>query len=267
MVRAHGITVQLLDLGNLRGDADYFFRGANTGTTDDPSPQHSWLDLTIYAGLIEHPDAGLLLYEAGGPVHPDADWGGEFARSFPYRIDPPHRLDAAIAAAGHDIAEVQGVILGHLHPDHAAGIEYFADRGLPLYVHEEELKHAFYGIATGEDDSYDWPYLDVRHNWQPVTGARTELFAGIELIHLPGHTPGLIGALIELDESDPLLFVSDQLIFEEHLAGRVQGTLNRDDRAWHASLREVQRLVRTRRARVVFGHDPVNAERFPGIQR
>lgn len=260
---ADGITVQILDLGGLRGDADYFFRNANTGTVADPSPTHQWLDLRLYAGLINHPEAGLLLYEAGGPPHPDQDWAGEFAESFPYDIGAEHRLDVALAAAGHSLDEINGVIIGHLHADHAGGIEWFRDSGVPLYVHEAELSHAFVGVATGDDTAFDHSYLDVHLNWVPISGAETELFAGITLVHLPGHTPGLQGALIDLKHSDPLLFVSDQLIFEEHLHERVQGSLNRDDQAWHESRRRVQRLIAAKRARVVFGHDPRNASRLP----
>ena len=262
-----GITVELLDLGGLRGDASWFYRDANVGTVDDPSPDHAWADLRIYAGLIRHPQAGVLLYEAGGPPRPETDWAGEFSRSFPWTREKDERLDAALARAGHGLDDVRGIIVGHLHADHAGGIGWFRDLDVPLYVHEEELKNAFYGVATGEDTSFDHPYLDTHLDWRPVSGSHVELFPGITLIHLPGHTPGLVGALVELDASAPLLFVSDQLIFEDHLEGRVQGALNRDARAWQASLREVRRIQRIHGARIVFGHDPRNAERFPGTLR
>jgi glyoxylase-like metal-dependent hydrolase (beta-lactamase superfamily II) len=130
-------------------------------------------------------------------------------------------------------------------------------------VHEAELKGAFYGAATGEDPVFHQPYLDVDLNWVPTHGERTPLFPGLELIHLPGHTAGLQGLLVRLDDSDPLLFVSDQLIFAEHGQGTPQGWLVRDDAAWNASTRTIHRIVASTGARIVYGHDPGNFERFP----
>ena len=42
-------------------------------------------------------------------------------------------------------------MLSHLHLDHPGGLEYFRGRDVPVYVQGEELKRAFYAIATGED--------------------------------------------------------------------------------------------------------------------
>lgn len=41
--------------------------------------------------------------------------------------------------------------MGHLHLDHAGGLENFAGTDVPIYVHEAELKHAFYSIASKSD--------------------------------------------------------------------------------------------------------------------
>jgi glyoxylase-like metal-dependent hydrolase (beta-lactamase superfamily II) len=36
-----------------------------------------------------------------------------------------HELEAQIAKTGHDIKDVKAVIMGHLHLDHAGGLEHF----------------------------------------------------------------------------------------------------------------------------------------------
>lgn len=43
-------------------------------------------------------------------------------------------LDKAIEKTGHNIKDVTAVIMGHLHVDHAGGLEYFKDTkcGKPL---------------------------------------------------------------------------------------------------------------------------------------
>ena len=102
--------------------------------------------------LIEHPTEGLLLFETGsGKDYPDV-WGPPLNDIFA-RVDytEDQELDAAIAKTGHNIKDIKGVIMGHLHLDHAGGLENFKGTDVPIYVHEKELKHAFYSVATKSD--------------------------------------------------------------------------------------------------------------------
>jgi glyoxylase-like metal-dependent hydrolase (beta-lactamase superfamily II) len=258
-----GTKLQILDLGELRADEAHFFRYTSTASASNPHPHHDWRTLKMISALIEHPKHGLLLYEVGGGPNPDTQWGEAMLEYFPVTYSDANRLDRAIAAAGHDIKDIQGVIVGHLHPDHAGGLEYFRGTDVPIYAHEHEIKHAFYAAATNEDFGYSTDWLDVGLNWEPISEGHVELFGGLELLHTPGHTPGLMGLLLELDNTGPLYFASDQLIFEEHLDGQPLGWTMRDDHAWHDSRRRIKRFTRSREARIVFGHDPVNFERFP----
>jgi glyoxylase-like metal-dependent hydrolase (beta-lactamase superfamily II) len=41
-------------------------------------------------------------------------------------------LSAQIKKAGHDIKDIKAVILGHLHLDHAGGLEHFRNTGIPM---------------------------------------------------------------------------------------------------------------------------------------
>lgn len=66
-------------------------------------------------------------------------------------IAEEHDLDKAIAKTGHDIKDVKAVVIGHLHLDHGGGLDHFFGTNVPIYVHEQELKHAFYAVATGSD--------------------------------------------------------------------------------------------------------------------
>lgn len=106
----------------------------------------------MISALIEHPEEGLLLYETGaGKDYPEV-WGPQLADIFARgEHSEDLELDAAIRKTGHDIADVKGVIIGHLHLDHAGGLENFRSTNVPIYVHELELKHAFYSVATKTD--------------------------------------------------------------------------------------------------------------------
>lgn len=106
----------------------------------------------MVAALISHPTEGLILFEAGaGKDYPEV-WGPQlndiFARD-DYVED--HELDAAIRKTGNDIKDVKAVIMGHLHLDHAGGLEHFRGTNVPIYTHGLELKHAFYSVATKTD--------------------------------------------------------------------------------------------------------------------
>jgi glyoxylase-like metal-dependent hydrolase (beta-lactamase superfamily II) len=67
------------------------------------------------------------------------------------RYDDGHHLDNAIQAAGYGLDDIKAIVLSHLHLDHAGGLEFFRGRDVPVYVHGDELKNAFYAVATGED--------------------------------------------------------------------------------------------------------------------
>jgi len=68
-------------------------------------------------------------------------------------------LQEAIKNAGYDIKDVKAVIMGHLHLDHAGGLDYFRNTGTPIYVHEEEFKHACWAVATNSEGGlYLWVF-------------------------------------------------------------------------------------------------------------
>jgi glyoxylase-like metal-dependent hydrolase (beta-lactamase superfamily II) len=41
--------------------------------------------------------------------------------------------------------------MGHLHLDHAGGLSYFKGTDVPIWVHELELKHAYFSVLTKTD--------------------------------------------------------------------------------------------------------------------
>ncbi len=118
--------------------------------------------LAVISILISHPTEGLLLYETGAGKDYPKVWGPPLNDIFA-QVDhkPEYELEAAIALTGNDIKDVKGVIMGHMHLDHAGGLEHFKGTGVPIYIHELELKHAFYAVASKSDlgSSLSFPYL------------------------------------------------------------------------------------------------------------
>ncbi|KAE8420350.1 acyl-CoA dehydrogenase/oxidase C-terminal [Aspergillus pseudocaelatus] len=187
-------------------------------------------------------------------------WNPGSADVFPRtRYEPHHRLPAAIKAAGYDIKDVKAVIMGHLHLDHAGGLEHFLNTDVPIYVHEEEFKHACWGAGTkAEGGSYlpDYLPLDGSLNWQTFNDSQLDLCTGITLHLCPGHTPGLCIMQVNLPQDGTFIWTTDQFhVRENYENNHAQGWLLRDHKSWTDSTNFIRRLQRLYSATLIFGHD------------
>lgn len=235
-------------------------RGGNTSLMSNPNgpPVHKRRDLVMYVVLIDHPTEGLILFETGcGKDYPEI-WGAPlndiFARS---RYDAEHELDAAIAKVGYNIKDIKMVIIGHLHLDHAGGLDKFIGSDVPIWVHKEELLSAFYSVSTGADAGVYLPhYMRTDYNWKTWDERHQDLCQGITMHHLPGHTAGLCGLQINLEDSGTYIFVSDHGHVKENIwQGIPQGWLARDHQAWFNSNQRLLLMEKTMKAKIIPGHD------------
>lgn len=192
-----GTKMFVLPLGYLAADAGWFLRGENTSTASNPNGPNGKpkrRDLVMYCVLIDHPTEGIILWETGcGKNYPEI-WGMPIADIFARtRYTPEHELDKAMEKVGYSIKDVQHVILGHLHLDHAGGLTHWIGTQVPIWVHKLELESAFYSCATGADDAvYQKHYLSLDLNWKTFDDRQLDLFTGLTLHWLPGHTQGFL---------------------------------------------------------------------------
>lgn len=132
------------------------------------------------------------------------------------------------AAAG--FGGVKRVVLGHSHTDHRGCAPKLAQQGAKVYCHEAELKDAETDGGMHYFDLKKLPHLYNRiamafllKFWDggpvPIEGTVSEgdSVAGFEVIHLPGHAPGLI-ALYR--ESDGLMLSSDAIYTIDPTTGK-----------------------------------------------
>jgi len=263
-----GTKFHILEVGWLECDEAFVVRGGNTSmkSTENRSFVNKRRELPVYCILIEHPHEGLILWETGcGKDYPEV-WGPALADVFSrVRYEPQHELRAAVEATGNKLEDIKKIIIGHLHLDHAGGLDEFLDRkDVEIWVHDRELRSAFWSVATGADVGvYLEHYLKLSLNWKTFDERTFDFCQGITLHHLPGHTDGLIGMQINMPDSGTFFFISDHChVIENWRDGIPQGWLARDHPAWFRSTQRLKHLERTTKGQVVPGHDKETYEKL-----
>jgi glyoxylase-like metal-dependent hydrolase (beta-lactamase superfamily II) len=250
--------LHLLDLGRLDYDEGFPLAGGGVSTASQPNPPSPRRTVGIIAAVIEHPKVGPVLFDAGAPAAYKELWPPVVQELFAIsRYEEEHHLEHALQAAGLGLDDIKAIVLSHLHLDHAGGLESFRGRDVPVYVHADELRNAFYAVATGEDVGAYLPhYLDFSFDWRALDGDQIELFEGFHLQRLPGHTPGLLSLRLDLANAGTFLLTSDQFHLRDNYEGpQPLGWLLRDHAAWWRSYRLVRMTAERFDARLVFGHD------------
>jgi len=170
--------------------ADEFDPGAVT-------PDGQWL-LRFRCFAVRHGDHVTLVDTGIGPADSlAASWA-----------PVPGRLPEELAAAGIDPADVDTVVLSHLHTDHIG----WAVVGTPYFP------NATYLLQRADAAAFDRPELEERL-FAPLrqTGqlrlveGDIPISAGVKAIATPGHTPGHQSLLIEYAERR-LLITGDLLV-------------------------------------------------------
>lgn len=251
------VSVTPLDRGSIRTDLNHIVEGYSLASAADPDPEAPLGEGPVYNLVVDHPEA-TILWDTGS--HPDAGdgyWPPELYAAFEHYDADEHRVEDDLAAAGYGLDDVDAVIQSHLHMDHAGGLYAFEGRDVPVYVHEEEVKYAYYCAKTDEGShAYIPDDFDRDLDWRVVHRDRQELLPGIELFRLPGHTPGLMG--MRLDTADGTLLVAgDEAYVRENYDEEIPlgAGLLHDKRRWFDSLRTLKELERRHDATVICGHD------------
>jgi glyoxylase-like metal-dependent hydrolase (beta-lactamase superfamily II) len=184
-------------------------------------------------------------------------------------------------AAAEGVGGVKKVVLGHAHADHRGTAPYM---GAPVLCHPDE-------VADAESDASITPYMDLSQlpvawvrwiypfllrRWDggavKISGTVSEgedVGGGFEVVHFPGHAPGLIGLWRERDR---VALVSDvvYLIDSARLKPLERGEASVPHPAWawdHQKSKQSVRKLAALEPRVVgAGHaEPLRGEHLRPI--
>jgi len=225
--------------GRHRYDSALSLFGRAAGTT---------IEAPILAYLIET-SQGRVLYDVGCDYRKIADpalrevyYG---AGGFPFGPPEMHeqeRLPVLLAQLGIGARDIDAVVLGHLHFDHAGGLADFA--GAEIHCHADEWAAA----QLNPDGAYFASDLEGAHRWRLTRGEPT-LCRGLQLVDSPGHTAGHRSLLVERPDGAPVLLAGDAADLQENLDSEVApGILCRDP---EGGLREDLALASIRRLKAL----------------
>jgi len=219
-----------------------------------PSAERSeTIELPVSSALLRHDQANVL-FDTGChpsvPENPEGHWGGLAKLMVPI-MQPGDNVLTGLSELGLQPDDIDVVINSHLHPDHCGCNAFF--RKATFICHADELAAARKpGAEASGYIAADWDQpmpIDAIERQRDVFGD-----GRVVLVPLPGHTPGSIGALAQLERSGRYLLAGDTVSLRETLDSGVlpRNTWNAD--ALAKSLDEVRR-IEALGATVICSHD------------
>lgn len=245
----------ILNLGYCNADANFFEQNVSVALTFDKNPQRQWTTTPFYAILIKHPTEGYILYDTGAA--PSKDWPGNLQAVCEIVNDGDYNIVDQLAKVNVKPQDIKHVILSHYHIDHAGALALFADHAT-IYVDRKEAESAYATVlATTNPAAHGFYYrpavLQEAKNIQFIE-EDCELFEGVHVINIKGHTAGTLGLVLEL-ESGNVLVTSDACNMESNYNG-VPGGIVYDSIAAGQSVKKLHKIAKQYDVKQIwFSHD------------
>jgi N-acyl homoserine lactone hydrolase len=217
--------------------------------------------------LIKHPK-GNVLFDTGNNdrIIQDISYWGPLASLDPVRT-PDVAIDTQLNKIGIKPSDVNYVVLGHMHLDHAGNVGKFPNA--TVVVQRDEIINAFFPPAsfagpyiTGDFAMLRSPTGSATANKQPMI----ELDGDLDLFgdgsfyirRSVSHTPGSQFAVVRLPKSGTVVLTSDVCYLMENLNKDILPSigLTYNPSGMFDSYQYIKRVRDTEKGDVIFAHDP-----------
>ncbi len=217
-----------------------------------------------YTGMGEkhwHPSTVYYLTDGEQNVLVDTGFGNpeETAAKQPlFELRADESLSSLLEREAVPPAEIDTLIMTHLHWDHAGNVDLFDNQSTDIMINREAAAVAyappapFGGAFLSPTHGYDPSWSDVEFTFFE---GDTEIAPGLQAIHTPGHTPGHVSLLVENGSTTYGLAID---VFPNYANAEGDfhppGTMNTLD--WWESAQKLDRVSDV----IVPSHDPEGPE-------
>ncbi|EQA38346.1 metallo-beta-lactamase domain protein [Leptospira inadai serovar Lyme str. 10] len=229
------------------------------------------------AVLIEHPK-GTLLFDSGLGTHIAEEFRQHAFYKRPllaYKNDRP--AINQLQEAGFDSRKIRSIFLSHLHWDHASGIKDFPWAKIYATSAEKDFASSYEGQKKGYIASQfsgrevDWADLFFTDGPYENYESSKDWFGDGSLVFVPiqGHTPGSVGAFLNLSGNRRYLFTGDTtwsqegFAFPAHKPRASRWIADNDPNRLGGELEKIHQLLsRYPKLRIIPAHDATAQEKF-----
>jgi glyoxylase-like metal-dependent hydrolase (beta-lactamase superfamily II) len=167
---------------------------------------------------------------------------------------------------GINAEAVEDVVISHMHYDHVGNLEKFPNAR--FHIQDAELAYVTGRAMTHKPLRHSFVLADVQDMIAAVYGDRVvfhegddDLFPGITLHHIPGHTRGLQSMRVNTARG-PVVLASDAAHYFESLTEERPFMTHENIYLMLEGYRHLKRLAPTA-DHIVPGHDPLVMQRYP----
>ena len=205
-----------------------------------------------------------LILGAGHPILVDTGpCNPEMSARYHIALEQPKSPATVLREAGVDPSEIRTVVLTHLHWDHCWNLELFPNA--EFVIQERELHYAVNPLPCHRA-IYDLhlphppPWATVLHRMRVLRGDYA-LAPGVQVYHLPGHSPGMQGVCVDTAEGRQLIAGDNVALFWNWEHRHPSGHFVDLDEYY----RTLDRMA-TIADRILPGHDPAVFQTLTGVE-
>lgn len=259
-----GLEFAIVRYGSIWNDPAYNVAVPNPATASCPKTENVFAEFPASFVLIKHPDVGYILYDTGD--FPDGEDGvprpNYWKENFKPDMKRENFVDQILPRNDVALSDISCIIISHMHYDHAGGLKFFT--GLPaaehVYVPKADFEYACVSALTSDNEKDTTsPYWRSIMTTPGITyhllEEDVELFPGVKLFLLPGHTPAVAALLLEC-ETGNYFFMSDACSSRLNYGPPIRPTsIMYDSLGFEKSVKFMQKLEKDYQAKLIFSHD------------